>query len=286
MKPYLSIIIVNYQSSEVLANCLLSLEGCKIDYSHEVIIYDNGPEDRGLGEISNKYSNIRIIIAQRQVSFSEANNSAVRQSSGEMLLFLNPDTILNSTAINALINFSSSKPFCGAAGPRLINERGVQEMSYGKDPAIISEALSSLLHKFPTIAHKFSGKEAKAKPVDWITAAVILIKREAFEAVGGFDEKYPLYFEDSDLCRRIRMQGWAIFYLQYVSVIHLKGKSEKIDGATPNINNSRILKYRASQARYYHKHHGWFQNIILKAYLKIRMGKLFDQLKTHLWNLQ
>jgi GT2 family glycosyltransferase len=286
MKPYLSIIIVNYQSSEVLANCLLSLKKCKISNSYEVIIYDNGPEDRGLGEISNQYSNIRIIIAQRNVSFSEANNRAVRQSSGELLLFLNPDTIVNSTAINALIDFSSSKPICGAVGPRLINDRGVQELSQGKDPTIISEALSSLLHKFPALAQKFNSNGSKAKPVDWITAAVMLIKREAFEAIDGFDEKYPLYFEDSDLCRRMRMQGWEIYFLQYVSIIHLKGKSEKINGANPDINMSRILKYRTSQARYYHKHRGWLQNMLLMAYLKIRLGRLFPRFKMHLGNLQ
>jgi GT2 family glycosyltransferase len=279
MKPMLSILIVNYQSSPVLAESLRSLQRCVVDGGSEIIIYDNGPEDQGLPEIAGRFLRARIITSQRFLSFSAANNRAAECSSGDLLFFLNPDTIVNQESLDVLATFARENPQCGAVGPRLVDRNGIRELSHGRDPGILSEALRSIQHKLPKLARSVLTNGNKEKQVDWITGAAMMTKRKAFESVGGFDEHFPLYFEDSDFCRRLRDKGWKICFLPEASIVHFKGESSGNYLSENSKKETRSLRYRQSQLRYYRKHHGWFQNGVLHIYLRAKLGKRLAELE-------
>ncbi len=277
----LSIITVNFNSSSFLKDCLESLQDVVVDGEMEILIYDNGPTDEGLADIIQKFPTVRLVSSERFISFSAANNRAADVSSGEYLFFLNPDTVVRSGAVEALIQFIKYKTDCGAVGPKLVDAMGQPELSYTPDPGIFSEAYMRILRRLPLGMQKNLYNTDNTRKVDVIVGAAMMVRASAFKDVGGFDEMFPLYLEDSDLCLRLRQAGWNIYYYPKAEIIHYRGQSGGIkkSESTSKLLTSNTFKYRQGQLRYYAKHKGKLQNMMLRTYLKWKYRKDRERLR-------
>lgn len=270
----LSIIIVNFNSTDLLRNCLESLTDVSIDGGCEIIVYDNGDADPKFGALKNDFPSVKFIIEKRNISYAAANNSGEKHASGENLLFLNPDTIVGKNALKNMITFLESKEECAIVGPRLVNADGIVELSYAYDSNILSELYMRSVKKMPTPIKYRLYNMNKIKKVDVVVGAALLIRKDVFEQVGGFDEIFPLYLEESDLCKRVRMLGWKIYYYPKAEITHCIGgaggikKKKNVDRSL----TSSETKYRFGQLRYYRKHNSKLQNILLRLYLRMKYG--------------
>jgi hypothetical protein len=264
----LSIITVNYGSSGCLDGCLKSLKGALHRPGAEMLIYDNGPEDPRLAEILRGFSSARLVPGPRGVPFGAANNACARAARGEYLFFLNPDTIVKPGAVESLLAFAEGHEKCAAVGPRLSDADGRLEVSHAPDPGILTEAFVKLAKRLPGRFQSMLFGGRRSRRVDWVSGAAMMVRRSAFEEIGGFDEAFPLYFEDADLCRRLRDAGWEVRYCPEAEVIHHRGGAGT--AAAPSASG---LKYRQGQLRYYAKHRGRLENLLLRAYLRFRLPR-------------
>lgn len=273
-KPLLSIVIVNYNSASFLRDCLLAIYSSEIKSPFEIIVYDNGDPEPAFDSIITDFPAVTFIFERRHVSYAAANNAGARESRGEYILFLNPDTMVKPGSIDGLFEFIQNTTVCGAVGPRLANRDGVIEISRALDPGIISEAYMKILKSLPAgLKYRIFGID-KTRETDVVVGAALMVRREAFTGIGGFDEGYPLYFEESDLCLRIRQAGWKVYYYPEVEILHYLGSAggvKKQAVRDKGLTSSQI-KYRIGQLRYYRKHRGLIQNLLLKVYLYIKFG--------------
>jgi GT2 family glycosyltransferase len=268
----LSAITVNFGGSSFLERAVASLLPSLTREAGELLVYDNGPEDEGLRRIVESSPLVRLVAGERNVSFAKANNICAAESTGERILFFNPDVQAKNEAVSALLRFLEDNVLCGAVGPRLVSGEGAIEVSRAADPGILSETALRLLKSLPLSLRSFLWERKKPVRTGWVSAAAMLVRRDVFEGVGGFDERFPLYFEDADLCYRIRSAGWQVWYSPLSTMIHSKGHAAdpKRDGRKEGFSRTE-LAYRQGQLLYYAKRRGPAQQALLRAYLKRKL---------------
>ncbi len=267
-----SVIIINYNNIELLKNCLLSIIKYHKIENLEIIIVDNSSQEKSIEDIFTIYPKIKLIKLDENVGFGCANNIAARQAKGEILLFLNNDTLFIENSIDKIEKVFAIDEDIGVLGPKLLNDDYSFQLSAGKLPNILQEFKDKLIYFFyrkskvvkKILENFFFNKKME---VDWVTGACMMVKKELFYSINGFDENIFLYFEDKDLCARIRKKNKKVIYYPETSVIHLLG------GSSAKIKKSQIQKiYRDSQKYYYEKHLGKIQNILLGIYQKLING--------------
>lgn len=163
-----------------------------------------------------------------------------------------------------------AEPATGAVGCRIVGADGIVQQTRGMDASIVTEAAQRLLsllvrRRFRPALRLLDRWHSRAGDADWVTGACMLTRRTAMEATGGFDTGFFMYFEDMDLCRRMRDAGWRVRYVPGAAILHHGGKS------VSRVGRRIALEYRASQLRYYRKHHAALQLLILKGYLATRI---------------
>ena len=231
----LSICIVTMNHKKVFEYCLKSIENNPPEnYSYEIVVVDNCSSD-SIDEVVFKYKDllpITFIKNYKRLNFSENNNICMRKSRGRYYLILNPDTIIFSQTLDYMISFMDNHPKIGASSCKLLyNDKSFQEncRRFPKLSYVISNRLNSLgISIFNKTRDKYiqcSPNDISPKPVDWIIGAFMLLRRSTITEVGMFDERFTLYFEDTDLCFRIWEKGWEVFYVPQVSIIHLYERS-------------------------------------------------------------
>jgi GT2 family glycosyltransferase len=210
----LSIICVNWNSLEYLRECIASVYQHTHGVSFEIIVVDNASPQGGVDALKQQFPEITIIKSEKNLGFAGANNVGFRRSSGDYVLFLNPDTKLAEPAINAMLQHIKMLPDAGIVGCKLLNtDLSVQLTSIQKFPTILNQVLDAeyLQLRWPhcflwEIAPLFSN-EVKLLKVEVITGACMLLRREVFERVGMFSEDYFMYAEDIDLNYKVRRAG-------------------------------------------------------------------------------
>lgn len=272
MTVFLSLILVNYNGSKILYDCLSSIEKFIDAYSHEVIIVDNFSTDSSVKIIKDNFPSFKLICSQNNLGFGKANNLAVKHSQGEYLLFLNTDTILIENTPKILSEYLQLNGAVAAIGSRITFSDESYQLSYGDLPNLVVEFFDkirySLDNKWHSIFSRFYSRQySTVQEVGWLTGACLMMRRDVFEEIGGFDENFFMYFEDKDICKRVKELGYKVVYYPKTTIIHLLGGSSH--GIKKNVNKY----YRDSQLYYYQKHLGKFQTNILKLYLKIS-GKI------------
>lgn len=262
----LSIVIVSYNSSNYLKNCLTSLYQIKPSTPFEVLVVDNGSCDNSVGMIKEEFPQVILIENSENIGFARANNQASQRCRGEFILFLNPDTILLPGSIDTLVEVMQKEKGVGILGCRLFNEEGKLELSWGRmvnlTNAFWQRFISRRYEKGNRFAKRYlERKSRRPHHPYWVTGACMLARREALEGVGHFDQNFFMFLEDVDLCHRVRKRGWQVLYTPSAEVIHLRGKSMET-------NRKKALKaYRKSQLYFYRKHYGWPRWTILRLYL-------------------
>jgi len=275
--PRLSIIIVTYNSASDIDNCLESLVEHPPAIDHEIVVVDNGSNDGTLPAIRARWGGVRVIDAGANLGFARANNLGIQQTSGPLILLLNPDTSVPGGAIETLVTVLEARPDVAIAGPRLVDGDGRAELSFGR----MMSPLAELRQKFLVRGSRRAGPVAayvesmtrKEQAVDWVSGACMLVRRTDAEIAGLMDERYFMYAEDVDFCAAVRARGRKVLFTPSAEVVHLRGRSR----ATATVPTERA--YRRSQIAFYEKHHPrWVP--WLRRYLKIR-GQLPDNRSRH-----
>lgn len=225
----LTYIIVNYNVTEHLRNCLQSILQYSHGFSFEIIVVDNNSPDQSWKELAHQFPDVKWIAGEENVGFAKANNRAAALAKGEFLYFLNPDTELKGDYILELLQFARAKQEFGALGLRMHDKSG----------HFLPESKRSVPDMFNSFAKLFKFKSASdsksyyrndiaedaVAEVEILTGANLLIKRETYLAAGGFDEAYFMYGEDIDLCYTLLRSGLHNWYYGKYSLLHHKGES-------------------------------------------------------------
>jgi GT2 family glycosyltransferase len=259
--PELSVILVNYNDRIHLKECLSSLTDTVKDIPFEVIVIDNLSSDRTPEWIRENAPSVRLTVNSENVGFAKANNQGIRESRGEYILFLNTDTVIEPQAVAILLEKLKSDRKIGAVGPALLCGERNYQVSFGQKVSFFREIIQKMvLNPY----YKFRLKRGvKKRRVGWLSAACLLTRKDILEEVGLFDEKYFLYFEDIDLCARMRKKGYVLEYLPEARVYHLGGAS------TEGLKLFSRYHYRKSQLYFYQKHNSRTSLILLRVYLRI-----------------
>jgi len=269
----LSIVIVSYNSRDDLGAALASIAGAAVTTTHDVVVVDNASTDSTTALVREQWPQVRLIASPANLGFAGANNAGVRVTSSELLLFLNPDTILSEGAIDRLVAVLDARSEVSIVGPRIVDARGRAELSFGAMMTPWAELRQKFLVRgndrgWSPVTAIVDRQTRRGQLVDWVSGACLLIRRADFDSVGGFDERYFMYAEDVDLCAMVRRRGGKVLFAPDVEVVHLRGRSA---ASAPGTASDA---HRRSQLAFYAKHHPvWVP--ILRAYLKVR-GRLPD----------
>ena len=224
-----SICIVSWNTCEVLRDCLQSLFRNSEKLSIEVVVVDNASTDSTVEMVINEFKEVTLIENKQNLGFSRANNQAIRISSGEFILILNPDIIIKKPLLRTLKHFFLNHTDAGVVGCKLVNLDGTTEMSYRHSfPTPLTELKQGLLiHRLFKGTTDIPNDKKDKIEVAWIIGAFMFFRRDVLMHMGGFDERYFIYTEDADLCYRLMQNGLKVYYVNSIEVIHYHGASSK-----------------------------------------------------------
>jgi GT2 family glycosyltransferase len=259
----ISAIIVNHDGEAHLGRCLESLEGS----GAEVLLVDNASRDGSLALVRERFPGVRVFPQEENLGFAAANNLAAAKASGETLLLLNADAWLEAGALDLLVAKVGDAPDIGLVAPRLRYPDGRRQFSWSPARGFVGEVLQKALNPFEAQAWVHGSMArwvARLVGATWYTAACVLVRAEAFRAVGGFDESYFMYFEDVDLCIRLEAAGWRLAQEPRAVVCHAGGAAGRSE--VDDI-------YRPSQLRFYQQHRPQWESRLMERRLRRRFGK-------------
>jgi GT2 family glycosyltransferase len=258
----LSIIIVSYNTKEFLKKCLLSIkENITDHFSYEIIVVDNASTDGVVDEAfeEEKQLPVKIMLNKENLGFSKANNIGVKAAKGRYILFLNPDTEVKKHAIEEMIAFMDHQKDAGAATCQIDLPNGkIDDASHRGFPTPWNSLcyFSGLTKLFPK-SKLFAGYTMGWKnlqhvhKIDALAGAFMIVRREAGEQIGWWDEDYFFYGEDLEFCYQLKQKGWNIYYVPHVSILHQKGVSGGIKSHSQEISTATTeTKKRATKARF------------------------------------
>lgn len=250
-----SIILINYYSTELLRSCLDSIYKYTHEINYEIIVVDNGSVTGELENLIAIFLGIKLIKNESNKGFGAANNQGVKIAKGKYVLFLNNDTILIDNAIKKVFDYAESIDEKSIIGCKLLNEdRSVQKSVYDF-PTLLNVFTSNFFlyllfpkSKYFNKYHLMNRGISEVTNVDVVTGAFIFLRRKTFLDLSEFDERFFFYMEDTDLCYRHKKNNGKIIYYPESSIIHLKGKSAKGESWFKNKNRS------ISTVKYFQKH--------------------------------
>jgi GT2 family glycosyltransferase len=222
-----SIIILNYKSCGLVRQCVEAIAAHPTKSSHEIIVVDNASGD-GIGEmLAERFPDVRFVQHSSNVGFAAGNNIGIRISRGRYVMIMNPDIIVHPGSIDALVDFMDANADVGVAGPKLFRPDGTLDNSCYRFPTYaIPLYRRTPLGRLPSARAAVSSylmedyDHERARDVDWLLGAVLIVNRNALEKVGMFDERFFLYFEDIDWCRRFSTRGWRVVYYPEAKMVH------------------------------------------------------------------
>ena len=262
----LSIVIVSYNARADLERCLTSLHSPPPAVSFEIIVVDNASTD-GSAEAMKRWPHVRVIEAGGNRGFAAANNIGIRASRSGFLLLLNSDTIVPRGAIDTMMRAIWSHPDVAIVGPRLVDEAGRAELSFGPMVSPLADLrrrrlMRGLERRNPGTVRQVEEMTRHEQFPDWVTGACLLVCRADAEAVGLIDERYFMYLEDVDFCAAIRARGRRVLFTPAAEIVHLRGRSAATAPAPTR------MMHRRSHLAFYEKHHPLFAPL-LRLYLRL-----------------
>jgi GT2 family glycosyltransferase len=257
----LDVVIVNHNAGPHLARCLGSLAAGLAGLDWQALVVDNASTDGSDRAALDLGVRVRLHAAGGNLGFARAVNVGVRLTSAPWLLLLNPDCRLERDVIAPLVGQLEADARCAAAAPCVTDEDGTPQGNARGDPTLFTGVFgrSALLRRLlprtraarrNVVLPEHVPPGVASVEVDWVAGSCVLVRREAFDAVGGFDERYFLYWEDADFCRRLRAAGWTIRFLPGARVAHLGAQSARRQPALARreFHRSAYLYYRTHVA--------------------------------------
>jgi GT2 family glycosyltransferase len=266
----LSVIIVSWNSRDRLTECLTSLGEQVAELSIETWVVDNHSNDGSVDLVREQFPWVNLLVNRENQGFARANNRALSLATGRYVLFLNPDTQLLSDALAVLLRFMDDHPKVGAVGPQVLFPEGSIQPSCRRFPTLATvlwEAvgLDRALPDHPRFGRYLMGDwdHRSLCRVDQPIGACLMVRSSALEQVGQFDDQFFLFFEEVDLCRRLRSAGWEIYFVPEAQVIHHGGHSTGQDF------RRAVWLFHSSRYKYFRKHFGpggeWLLRMLMVA---------------------
>ncbi len=262
-KPRLSVIIVNHRSEAILNDCLVSIDRSDNRLDTEIIVVDNPPNVSPAPKVELRNAVVKQVVTKRRIGFAAACNLGVAEAAGDYLLFLNPDVKPEKTAVDRLYSTLESSREVGIVTGRLTNADGSFQPSCRRFPTLKNLFFSRGFFLRGWIKTQEGAYTLPDYPeittVEAAAAAMMMIPKTVFDQLGGFDESFFLYMEDTDLCYRLAGQGYKILYVPGAKAVHLWGHS------TCHYRFRRIIWHHVSAWRYFRKYHKsiWRQAILI-----------------------
>ena len=251
--PELSIIVVSYNTRELLRECLTSATRPERDDT-EILVVDNASSDGSADLVASEFPSIRLVASPDNLGFAAANNLALGLARGRLVLLLNPDARLTAGALDALIGGMAAEPTVGIVGPTLRFPDGAFQSSGFGFPTVTSELRQS---RSVDWVFRRAGAPAPTAPagrdpidVDWVDGACLMIRRDVIEAIGPLDEQFFLYGEEVDWCFRAKRAGWRVVAVREATVVHHRGQS------TGRIPLATIAYLTDTRLRFFRAHYG------------------------------
>lgn len=233
--PLLSIIIVNFNVREFLHHALVSLQKAMKGIRGEIIVVDNASDDGSVEMVRRRFASVHLIASKTNLGFARANNLALKRARGKFLLLINPDTIVQEDTLRVMLRFFAENPDVGLAGCKILNPDGTFQLACRRSfprPWAALTKMTGLSGLFPR--SRWFGKynltylnPDETYEIDAVSGSFMMVRREAYEQVGGLDEDFFMYGEDLDWCYRIQQAGWKNYYVHSTQIIHYKGESTK-----------------------------------------------------------
>jgi GT2 family glycosyltransferase len=279
LRPAISIVVVSYNTRELLRNCLASIltDG---EREVEVIVLDNHSLDGSADLVRSEFPGVRLIENSENVGFAKANNQGICEAHGKYVLLLNSDTVVRPGALRAMADFLDGHPGAGGVACRLLNADGTIQASISRrpGPVLLFFRLSRLSHFFrgdglrrflrrylgwllgATLRGYLDPYTDRSAPfeVENISGACLMLRREAIGQVGLLDENFFMYFEDMDYCLRLRAAGWKLYYVPCVEIVHLGGQSSGGRMRDYSVHSYRSLFY------FYRKHYSLWARFFVR----------------------
>lgn len=255
----LSIVILCWNDLKVIGDCLTSIIAGTHNTEFEIIVSDNGSTDGSIEFISKNFPQVRLLANGANLRFAKGNNVGIEASRGEYTLILNPDTLIHDGTLDKMVAYADRHPEAGAFGCRVLNVDGTYQGCARPPYTLRSEWCAALyLGRLARLSEWFHPGlyvgwcGDTERPVGWLAGCFILVRTELLKRLGGFDEQFFYYYEDTDLCHRIWDAGYPILYTPDFAITHLKGQSttNRFAPATFALD-AEITRYL-----YYYKYYG------------------------------
>uniref|UniRef100_A0A7V4XTV8 Glycosyltransferase family 2 protein n=1 Tax=Acidobacterium capsulatum TaxID=33075 RepID=A0A7V4XTV8_9BACT len=282
-----ALVVISFNTREMLRDCLATvfaeqeLLQSATGRALEVHVVDNASRDGSAGMVAAEFPAVRLTRSPVNLGFGPANNRALRtilaEGHAEYIVLLNSDAFLHPGALAEAVRQMDAAPRAGAGGARLVHGDGRWQASARHFHSLLDDAIvaTGLAAKFPH--SRFFGRfdrtwadQNQAAQTDWVPGAFMILRAEALRAVGIFDERFFLYYEEVDLCRRMHAAGWQVWYWPGIGVTHLCGESSRtLRELDYSSREAQVVKWRMrSMMLYYRKHHG------AQAWLSMSMERL------------
>lgn len=263
--PTLSIIILSWNVCDLLRACLRSLP--LDDPAIEIIVVDAASGDGTVERVRAEFPTVTLIASDENLGYSRGNNLGLRAARGQYLLVLNPDTEIQSDALAQMLAYINAHPRVGVLGPQMVFADGAIQSTRRRFPSLLTGFFESTwaqpLAPRSMLNHFYARdlRDDETAEVDWVVGAALMVRRTAYEQVGGLDEGFFMYSEELDWCRRMKAAGWRVVYFPPARIVHHEGRSSaQVPAATH-------IRFNTSKVRYYRKYHGALAAELLRGWL-------------------
>ncbi|MER3461726.1 MAG: hypothetical protein C4342_01470, partial [Armatimonadota bacterium] len=252
----LSVTICSWNTRDYLDRCLASVLAQTEEIALEVIVIDNASEDGSVETVEQKYPSVHLIRNEQNRGFGAGHNQGFAVASGEFLMPLNSDTVVHPSCFSRLVSFLRENRDVGIAAPKLLNPDGSLQYSCRRFPTPAAALFRNtpLGKLFPNnrFAREYLMQDwdhSEPRDVDWVSGAALCLRASVYREIGGFDERFFMYLEDVDLCKRVHDAGLRVVYVPDAAVTHVIGAS------TDRVANRMIRQFHKSMLLYYARHH-------------------------------
>lgn len=258
-----SIIIVNYNSGSLTKNCIESVLSRPLPFASEIIVVDNASRDDSVFHLRSDFPEITVIANQTNLGLAGATNLGLKQAKGEYFLLLNPDIVVLDQSIEKMSDYLDTHPDIGMLGPKLISPNGALQFScyrfYRPSTIIYRRTALGRTARGRAEVRRFLMKDFDHQTiadVDWLMGACLMVRAKTYQLIGGMDERFFLYFEDVDWCRRAWVNGWRVAYYPPATFSHYHQRSSDSNRFFHFFTNWIVRVHIASALKYFLKYRG------------------------------
>lgn len=261
--PLVTFVTVNYKTPNLIRQLLKGVEEANFQFPFEYILVDNASGDGTVEMVRERFPWVRVIESPKNVGYGAGNNLALAEAQGEYVMLFNPDLTVFPNEVESWIEWMHARPEIGISGPRILNPDGTDQESCYRFPNLLTPVLRrTFIGRLPAARKSLDRYIMKdmdrhvEQDVDWVLGAAMLIRKTVLDRIGHFDERFFMYFEEADICRRAWSSGHRVTYAPVSRFMHYHGRESRIRFPWEFVTNKLARIHLASGLKYFLKHIG------------------------------